>query len=88
MKVDLPFTARSTICCITALQTPRRCGADPGGPSRSVQLIVKVLPSVRQAISKRPRSFVANVLGCKQLAESGHRRKCRCRRSFKRASTA
>ncbi len=35
---------------------PRRFGADTGGPSRSVQLMVKVSPSEPQEISTRPVS--------------------------------
>jgi hypothetical protein len=35
---------------------PRRSGGDTGGPSRSVQLKLKVSPSVPQSISTRPVS--------------------------------
>ena len=35
---------------------PRRFGADTGGPSRSVQLMVRVSPSIPQQTSTRPLS--------------------------------
>src|SRR5258708_2489121 len=45
---------RSAIISMTVVPNPRRCGGDTGGPSRSVQLMVKVSPAVPQEISTRP----------------------------------
>src|SRR5215470_4273336 len=56
-RSTVPFTLRSTISFITTVPNPRRCGGDTGGPSRSVQLIVKVSPSVPQRTSRPPISF-------------------------------
>src|SRR5215470_6867246 len=55
-RSTVPFTLRSAISCITTVPNPRRCGGDTGGPPRSVQLIVKVSPSVPQPICRRPAS--------------------------------
>src|SRR6516165_7629095 len=51
-----PPTLRSVIVFITTAPNPRRSGGDTGGPPRSVQLMVRVSPSIRQYTSTRPLS--------------------------------
>src|SRR6267378_1074361 len=41
---------------MTMVPNPRRVGADTSGPSRSVQLMVRVPPSLPQLTSTRPAS--------------------------------
>src|SRR5215831_15750010 len=44
----------STIASMTIIPNPPRFGGDTGGPSRSVQLMTRVSPSMPQLISTRP----------------------------------
>jgi len=53
-RSTVPSTLRSVIASITMVPNPRRFGADTGGPSRSVQLMVKVSPSVPRGSFRPP----------------------------------
>jgi hypothetical protein len=51
-EASLRFTVPSTLCSamasITMVPNPRRSGGETSGPSASIPLMAKVLPSVRQ----------------------------------------